>query len=65
MFPHRVAGPILKFSYLAGQLESRTLSFTKFARGATFVALGLAKKILLANPAGKVADTTFNAGFPH
>ena len=62
MFPHLVAGPILKFSYLANQLENRTLSFEKFARGATFVALGLAKKILLANPAGKVADTTFNAG---
>jgi hypothetical protein len=43
-------------------LENRTLNLEKFARGATFVALGLAKKILLANPAGKVADTTFNAG---
>jgi alginate O-acetyltransferase complex protein AlgI len=62
MFPHLVAGPILKFSYLADQLENRTLSFEKFARGATFVALGFAKKILLANPAGKVADMTFNAG---
>jgi alginate O-acetyltransferase complex protein AlgI len=62
MFPHLVAGPILKFSYLADQLESRTLSFEKFARGATFVALGFAKKILLANPAGKVADMTFSAG---
>lgn len=62
MFPHLVAGPILKFSYLADQLESRTLTFEKFARGATFVALGFAKKILLANPAGKVADMTFNAG---
>jgi alginate O-acetyltransferase complex protein AlgI len=62
MFPHLVAGPILKFSYLADQLENRTLSTEKFARGAAFVALGLAKKILLANPAGKVADLTFNAG---
>jgi alginate O-acetyltransferase complex protein AlgI len=62
MFPHLVAGPILKFSYLANQLESRTLSLEKFARGTSFVALGLAKKILLANPAGKVADTAFNAG---
>jgi alginate O-acetyltransferase complex protein AlgI len=62
MFPHLVAGPILKFSYLADQLENRTLSVEKFARGAAFVALGLAKKILLANPAGKVADLTFNAG---
>jgi alginate O-acetyltransferase complex protein AlgI len=62
MFPHLVAGPILKFSYLADQLENRTLSVEKFARGAAFVAMGLAKKILLANPAGKVADITFNAG---
>jgi len=62
MFPHLVAGPILKFSYLADQLESRTLTVEKFARGAAFVAMGLAKKILLANPAGKVADITFNAG---
>ena len=62
MFPHLVAGPILKFSYLADQLENRTLSVEKFARGAAFVAIGLAKKILLANPAGKVADLTFNAG---
>ena len=62
MFPHLVAGPILKFSYLADQLENRTLTVEKFARGAAFVAVGLAKKILLANPAGKVADITFNAG---
>ena len=62
MFPHLVAGPILKFSYLADQLEGRTLTMEKFARGAAFFALGLTKKILLANPAGKVADLTFNAG---
>ena len=62
MFPHLVAGPILKFSYLADQLEKRTLTTEKFARGAAFFAMGLSKKILLANPAGKVADLTFNAG---
>ncbi len=62
MFPHLVAGPILKFSYLADQLESRTLTSEKFARGAAFFGMGLAKKILLANPCGKVADLTFNSG---
>ena len=62
MFPHLVAGPILKFSYLADQLENRTLTQEKFARGVAFFALGLTKKILLANPAGKIADLTFNAG---
>src|SRR5437764_11186122 len=62
MFPHLVAGPILKFSFLAQQLKHRTLTSDKFARGVAFFALGLAKKILLANPCGKIADTAFNAG---
>jgi len=47
MFPHLVAGPILKFSYLADQLEHRTLTLDKFARGAAFFCLGMAKKVLL------------------
>lgn len=65
MFPHLVAGPILKFSYLADQLEHRTLTLDKFARGLAFFALGMAKKILLANPCGKIADLAFNAGSVH
>ena len=64
MFPHLVAGPILKFSFLAGQLEQRTHTMEKFARGAAFFILGLSKKILLANPCGKVADLAFLCGTP-
>jgi alginate O-acetyltransferase complex protein AlgI len=62
MFPHLVAGPILKFSFLADQLKYRRLTCDKFARGVAFFMLGLAKKILLANPCGKIADVAFNAG---
>jgi alginate O-acetyltransferase complex protein AlgI len=62
MFPHLVAGPILKFSFLADQLKHRTLTLDKFARGAAFISLGLTKKILLANPCGKIADIAFDAG---
>jgi alginate O-acetyltransferase complex protein AlgI len=65
MFPHLVAGPILKFSFLAEQLKYRRLTSDKFARGAAFFMLGLAKKILLANPCGKIADVAFNAGSVH
>jgi alginate O-acetyltransferase complex protein AlgI len=61
MFPHLVAGPILKFSFLAGQLKSRTLTLDKFARGVAFIFLGLAKKVLLANPCGRIADSAFEA----
>jgi alginate O-acetyltransferase complex protein AlgI len=61
MFPHLVAGPILKFSFLAKQLKCRTLTADKFARGVAFFAFGLAKKILIANPCGKIADAVFGA----
>ena len=61
MFPHLVAGPILKFSFLAEQLKSRALSWDKFARGAAFFLLGLSKKVLLANPCGKIADAAFES----
>ena len=64
MFPHLVAGPILKFSFLAGQLEHRTHTMEKFARGSAFFILGLSKKILIANPCGKVADLAFLCGSP-
>lgn len=62
MFPHLVAGPILKFSFLADQLKNRRLTIDKFARGVAFFLLGLTKKVLLANPCGKIADTIFDAG---
>jgi alginate O-acetyltransferase complex protein AlgI len=61
MFPHLVAGPILKFSFLAEQLRQRTVTLDKFARGIAFFLLGLSKKVLLANACGKIADASFGA----
>ncbi|HSC28404.1 MAG TPA: MBOAT family protein [Vicinamibacterales bacterium] len=62
MFPQLVAGPIIRFSEIADQLRSRTHTATKFARGVAFFSVGLAKKVLLANPCGKIADLAFDAG---
>ena len=62
MFPQLVAGPIIRFQDVADQLRERTLTWEKFARGTAFFMLGMAKKVLLANPCGKSADTTFNTG---
>jgi alginate O-acetyltransferase complex protein AlgI len=59
MFPHLVAGPILKFGFLADQIEHRKLTADKFARGVAFFMLGMAKKILIANPCGQIADLAF------
>ncbi len=62
MFPQLVAGPIIRFQEVADQLRHRTYTAEKFARGAAFICLGLAKKVLLANACGKVADLAFDAG---
>ena len=62
MFPQLVAGPIIRFSEVDDQLRNRTHTVQKFARGVTFICLGMGKKILLANPCGKIADVVFDAG---
>jgi len=61
MFPQLVAGPIIRFSDVADQLQSRTHTVEKFARGVAMFSLGLAKKILFANACGKIADVVFAA----
>ena len=61
LFPQLVAGPIIRFQEIDDQLRQRTHTAEKFARGVAFLALGMLKKIWLANPCGKVADLTFDA----
>jgi alginate O-acetyltransferase complex protein AlgI len=61
MFPQLVAGPIVRFSEVADQLRSREHTLAKVARGAAFFSVGLAKKVILANPCGRIADTVFDA----
>jgi alginate O-acetyltransferase complex protein AlgI len=65
MFPQLVAGPIIRFQEVADQLASRVHSWQKFARGVAFFSLGMAKKVLIANSCGKIADTAFAAGSLH
>ncbi|HJN14085.1 MAG TPA: MBOAT family O-acyltransferase, partial [Armatimonadota bacterium] len=62
LFPQLVAGPIVRYRDLAEQLRERSHTVEKFTRGILFFSLGMAKKILLANPMGDVADTAFAAG---
>jgi alginate O-acetyltransferase complex protein AlgI len=62
MYPQLVAGPIIRYSEIEDQLRWRTCTTTKFVRGIAFFSLGLTKKVLLANPCGKIADLAFEAG---
>lgn len=64
LFPDLVAGPIIRYKTLAAQLSARDHTRERFASGIAIFVLGFSKKILLANPAGIVADTVFNAAAP-
>ena len=61
MFPHQIAGPIVRYADIAPELANRTTTLEKFGLGAERFVIGLAKKILLANTFAELADTVFNA----
>jgi len=58
-FPHLVAGPIIRFQDLERQMYERRHTIEKFSRGIIFLCLGFAKKILIADTMGEIADYAF------
>ena len=60
LFPQLVAGPIVKYHDVDKQISKRDTSFDKVAYGVKRFIIGLAKKMLLANTLGEVADKIFN-----
>ena len=64
LFPQLIAGPIVRYNTVAEQLEVRTHTVEKFNSGMALFILGFAKKILLANAGGEVANMVFRAESP-
>ena len=52
MFPQLVAGPIVRYEDIAQEMEKRTITLQKVGEGAFQFAVGLGKKVLLANNIG-------------
>ena len=59
LFPQLIAGPIVRYHDVAEQLRERPHDVSLFASGVRRFVLGLAKKMLIANTLGGVADTVF------
>ena len=59
MFPQLVAGPIVRYRQVRAQLVQRMVSFDQFASGARRFAIGLGKKVLIANTVALAADKIF------
>lgn len=59
VFPQLVAGPIVRYNTISHQLRERVVTYDSFAGGIKRFILGLAKKVLVANQMGVVADQIF------
>jgi alginate O-acetyltransferase complex protein AlgI len=59
LFPQLVAGPIIRYGHVAQELGQRRHTWEDSAYGVYRFVVGLAKKVLIANVVGAVADTCF------
>ncbi len=59
MFPQLIAGPIVRYSDVARQIDDRQISIPGVAYGVRRFIVGLGKKVLIANLLGEVADKIF------
>lgn len=59
LFPQLIAGPIVRYHDVSLSITNRTHSLELFSSGVKRFIYGLAKKMLIANPLGEVADSIF------
>jgi alginate O-acetyltransferase complex protein AlgI len=60
IFPQLIAGPIVRYGYFRSQLMDRRESWNNFYNGILRFCWGLAKKVMIANSCGQIADVIFN-----
>lgn len=63
LFPQLIAGPIVRYNDIVGQIKHRVSTFLLFRSGIQRFVLGLFKKVIIANTCGELADTIFSSSF--
>ena len=61
LFPQLIAGPIVKYQEIEHQLQNRQENLDNFVNGIKRFLYGLAKKVVVANACGKVAEAVFTS----
>lgn len=56
MFPHLIAGPIVRYNEISKELDSRTSGIDDWVEGITRFVIGLGKKVLISNTLGSVVS---------
>ena len=59
LFPQLIAGPIVRYTQVEYDLTHRTHTLDGFVEGIKRFCVGLAKKVLIANVVGEIADEIF------
>lgn len=59
LFPQLIAGPIIRYHDIGSQIQSRAHTVEGFLTGFNRFAFGLAKKLIIADPLGILADKIF------
>ena len=59
LFPQLIAGPIIRYDAIAAEILGRRENLTDFSEGMMRFIYGLAKKVLIANYMGQLADAIF------
>ena len=54
LFPQLIAGPIVRYKTIAEQMTNRSHTLDDFSKGITRFAIGLGKKVLIANTLGEL-----------
>jgi len=61
MFPQLIAGPIIRFKDICGEIRHRLHTWEQAYSGSRQVVVGLAQKVLIADNVGPLADAAFGA----
>lgn len=63
LFPQLIAGPIIRFNTIAGEIKDRTKNYTldNKLKGVYIFIIGLSKKVLIANEVGSFVDVVFGS----
>ena len=60
LFPQLVAGPIVRYKTVARQLQARRHTLSRASAGARIFIIGLAQKVLIADPLAQLVEVVFD-----
>lgn len=64
LFPQLIAGPIVRYADIEREIRTRTVTVDKVYEGFRRFAIGFAKKVIIADQLGALADTVFAGSYP-